>query len=176
MHNISKPFSLNEAKIQAQILLKNIRSLDHSLAKSAIERIAKSQILFNESKPQQLKLKHMLTIIANEYGFSSWVNLKQYFTITGLTKFEPTGGGMLNQWFKNYKEAKQILITEGGYLLPYRNQFFISEAGYIEFIGLDPSSQDWSKIGCNWIEPDDLRAWQRLNALYLKVRRGRNHG
>jgi len=175
MNNLSKPFSLNEAKIQAQILLKNLNSLDKNLAQQAKERLAGLQLLSDNFNSDKIQLKHALAVIANEYGFNSWTNLKNYFTLTGLTKFEPNGGGFFNQWFSNYKEAKQILLSGKGYLLPYKNQFFICESGYIEYIGLDSHAPDWQDINYNWIEPSDIQAWQRLSNLYMKVK-GIHHG
>ncbi len=121
-----------------------------------------------------IQLKHTLAVIANEYGFNDWTRLKNYFTLTGLTQFEPNGGAFFNQWFSNYKEAKQILLQSGGYLLPYKNQFFICESGYIEYIGLDKDDTDWTAINYNWIEPGDMEAWQRLNNLHMQVKGANN--
>ncbi|MDD3267078.1 MAG: hypothetical protein PHC75_07870 [Burkholderiales bacterium] len=160
MNNLSRPFSLNEAKIQAQILLKTISSSDQNLSQQAQKRL--SNLQFYDLR--RIQLKHTLAVIANEYGFSSWLNLKNYFSLTGLTKFNPNGGGFFNQWFSSYLDAKQMLQKTGGYLLPYKNQFFICESGYIEYLGLDKLASDWH----NWIEPVDIDAWQRLNDLYVK--------
>lgn len=171
MNNLSRPFSLNEAKIQAQILLKNISSLDKNLVQLTQKRLNNLQIL--PDNLNQIQLKHALAVIANEHGFSSWVNLKNYFLLTGLTKFSPNGGGFFNQWFTSYSEAKQMLQQTGGYLLPYKNQFFICESGYIEYIGLIEQISDWQAINCNWIEPTDMEAWQRLSNRYTKAN---NHG
>lgn len=166
MNNLSKPFSLNEAKIQAQILLKNISSPDQNLAQLAQSRFSSLQTLVDNL--DQIQLKHALAVIADEYDFSSWRSLKNYFSLTGLTKFNPNGGGFFNQWFSLYSEAKQILQQTGGYLLPYKNQFFICESGYIEYIGLNEYVSDWQAINYNWIEPGDIKAWQRLDALYVE--------
>lgn len=166
MNNLSRPFSLNEAKIQAQILLKNLSSLDNNLATQAHERLKNLQPLLDNIN--QIQLKHTLAIVANEHGFSSWINLKNYFSFTSLTKFNPNGGGFFNQWFSSYSEAKAVLQQTGGHLLPYKNQFFICESGYIEYVGLNEQPLDWQAINYNWIEPADMEAWQRLNNLYIK--------
>ena len=173
MNNLSRPFSLNEAKIQAQILLKNISSADDNLAQQASKRLSNLQLVLDGSNSNKIQLKLALVIIANEHGFSSWVNLKNYFSLTGLTKFEPYKGGFLNQWFSLYGDAKAVLQQTGGYLLPYKNQFCICESGYIEYIGLNEQISDWQNINYNWIEPADMEAWQRLNNIYVK---GNNHG
>lgn len=167
MNNLSRPFSLNEAKIQARILLKNLSSQDKNLAQYAQQRINSLLVLSSNFNPNKIQLKHALSVIANEHGFNSWVNLKNYISLTGLTKFKPNGGGFINQWFSSYSEAKQILRQSGGYLLPFKNQFFICESGYIEYINLDKQDSDWQAINYNWIEPADIEAWQRLNSVYV---------
>jgi hypothetical protein len=179
MNNKTRQFSLVEAKTQAQILLKNLHGDNPDLATQAKLRIKDLPDLKLGPDSSLVKLKHALSVIAFEHGFSSWVNLKNYFTLTGLTQFTP-GGGFINQWFNNYKDAKNILKQGSAYLLPYtnkffigekgyvdKNQFFICEAGYIEFIGLDPNHPDWIAIGRNWVEPNDLIAWQHLNQAYI---------
>jgi hypothetical protein len=70
--------------------------------------------------------------------------------------------GFLNKWFANYQEAKIEQQKHGGFLFPYKNQFFICEAGYIERQGLNPHDPDWQAIGWDWINPLDKMAWQRL--------------
>jgi hypothetical protein len=68
----------------------------------------------------------------------------------------------LNRWFTTYDQARAALESEGGYLLPYKNQFFITEAGAIRELGLDPEDPDWELIGWDWVRPNDRAAWQRL--------------
>lgn len=160
MNNLSKQFSYDEARIQAQILLKNLSSTENKEAFKRIEQIFKNDI------PQKIQLKHTLLVIANEYGFDSWLNLKNYFYTTGKTNFNPIGGGFINQWFSNYNEAKNILKQSRGYLLPYKNQFFICESGYIEYLGLDQYTQEWLLINNNWVEPINMIAWNKLNNIY----------
>ncbi len=68
----------------------------------------------------------------------------------------------LNRWFTNYDEAKKALAAEDGILLPYRNQFFVTEAAAIRELGLDPDDPDWARIGYDWVHPKDSEAWERL--------------
>ena len=71
-------------------------------------------------------------------------------------------GGYLNLWFATYAEAKTHLQSEGGFLLPYKNQFFICNATYMKQIGFDPDDPDWKRIGSDWVQPSNQIAWQRL--------------
>ena len=69
---------------------------------------------------------------------------------------------VLNRWFANYAEASASLETEGGYLLPYKGQFFVTLSEGIRDLGIDPDDPDWARIGWNWVQPKDPEAWQRL--------------
>ena len=68
----------------------------------------------------------------------------------------------LNRWFARYEEAKKSLEQEGGYLFPYKNQFFVCEWGAVKAMGLDPKDADWEKIGFDCAKPTDPEAYKRL--------------
>lgn len=80
----------------------------------------------------------------------------------GPEMYVPGMDAFLNRWFTVYEEARTALEAEGGYLLPYRGQFFVTVAGAIEELGLDPHDPDWRRIGWDWVRPADAEAWQRL--------------
>lgn len=68
----------------------------------------------------------------------------------------------LNRWFASYEDARKALETEGGYLLPYKRQFFVCEAEAIRAMGLEPDDPDWEKINRDGARPADEQAYQRL--------------
>jgi hypothetical protein len=68
------------------------------------------------------------------------------------------------EWHARYEIADSELGRYGGYLLPYKNQFFICDAEYISTLGLNPDDPDWELIGWNWVQPKDQSAWQRLDS------------
>ncbi len=68
----------------------------------------------------------------------------------------------LNRWFSNYEDARQSLEREGGFLLPYRNQFFVCESEAIRVLGLQPDDPDWERINRDAAQPADVEAYQRL--------------
>ena len=49
----------------------------------------------------------------------------------GAIMYVPRMDAILNRWFTTYEGARASLESEGGYLLPYRSQFFVttSEGG-----------------------------------------------
>lgn len=76
--------------------------------------------------------------------------------------YVPRMDAILNRWFTVYEEARAALELEGGYLLPYRNYFFVTSSEGIRELGLDPNDPDWARIGWDWVRPRDPEAWARL--------------
>jgi hypothetical protein len=72
--------------------------------------------------------------------------------------------GILNRWFTRYEQARASLESEGGYLFPYRNQFFVTLREGVVELGLDPDDPDWERIGFDWVRPADADSWSRLAA------------
>jgi hypothetical protein len=71
---------------------------------------------------------------------------------------------ILSRWFTTHEEARASLEKEGGYLLPYKSQYFVTSSEAIRELGLDPNDPDWVHIGWDWVCPADDEAWQRLKA------------
>lgn len=160
---MNKPSStqqdLEYYKTQASFLLKAFHSTDTNKRTQAAKRLQRlpefAVFSLEEILKCDIKRKHALAVIAIEQGFKSWVDLKSqtYLFV----------GGFLNKWFANYDDAKSHHDSAGGYLLPFKNQFYICDADYITHIGLDPSDPDWKLIAWDWIKPNDRSAWLRLN-------------
>ena len=86
--------------------------------------------------------------------------------------YPPTLDVFLNRWFKTYEEARRALESEGGYLLPYKQQFFVCEAPAIKAMGLDPADPDWEQVGRDLAHPADEQAYQRLREKRERAARG----
>jgi len=69
---------------------------------------------------------------------------------------------VVNRWFTSYEAARASLDAEGGYLFPYRGQFFVTLGEGVRELGLDPGDPDWERIGRDWVRPKDREAWCRL--------------
>ena len=82
--------------------------------------------------------------------------------------YAPQMDAVLNRWFTSYGEARASLEERGGYLFPYRAQYFITEEGVRE-LGLDPEDPNWERIGWDWVQPEDSEAWQTLKAQRERV-------
>ncbi|MBX3710055.1 MAG: hypothetical protein KIT56_06915 [Gammaproteobacteria bacterium] len=170
MNKPHKSFSVDECKIQASILLKSLHSKNLALSLQAAKRFQRltefKNLTLEEIIQSDIKRKHALLVIAIEKGFPSWANLKCQLPFIR--------GGFLNHWFVNYAEAQTYQQLNGGFLLPFKNQFFICDADYINDLGFDSNDHDWRLIGFDWVEPKNKLAWQRLYQKWMKIQ-GENH-
>ena len=78
--------------------------------------------------------------------------------------YVPEMDAILNRWFTTYEAARASLDAEGGYLFPYRSQFFVTLSEGVRELGLNPEDPDWERIGHDWVRPQDREAWTRLCA------------
>jgi hypothetical protein len=162
---------LRECKVRASILLKDLRSDEPDRARSAAARfglLPHFEAMSAESilaRRGAIRRKHALAVVAAEQGFESWSALKAAMTPRFDVEAAFRAGincGCLNRWFTRYDEARESLRIEGGYLFPFRTQFFLCESGFIEAMGLDPADPDWERIGRDWVEPRDPAARERI--------------
>lgn len=170
---------IEEFKIKANLLKKAVSS-DDDLKKS--ESLHRFSVLpeFSGLSPDELKgratrikLKHALEVIALENGYPSWRELLAHEDISWYHQASP----FILHWFAHYDEAKAHLKTNGGYLLAFRNQFFIGTADYIDFIGLDPMHPAWQKVGFDVVEPRDAAALREIrNQLRSVMKRRQSNG
>lgn len=160
-----RPFCVQEGKIQASLLLKSLHSGDQEISKQAARRFQRlpefKEFSLEEIVQIDIKRKIALAVIAMEKGFKSWTELKCQIPFIK--------GGFLNQWFADYTQAKSYLLSNGGFLLPYKNQFFICDNDYIENLGIDPTNSDWTLIGYDWANPADNVAWKRLYREWMEI-------
>jgi hypothetical protein len=176
MRSIAQLTELEELKIKAKVLLKALESSDASTVMAATERLKRLASFRGipmdrvAAERGRVQLKHALTVVALEAGYPSWTDAKKALE-NGIARakdagdklYPKTSGGSLSRWFVSYEEARASLDAEGGFLLPYRNQFFICDTGHIEGLGLSPGDPDWEKIGFDWVKPKDQEARARLD-------------
>ena len=180
MNTISSNINiLEESKIQATVLLKDLRSQDPKKFEPAIMRF-RALSKFLNSPPTDIKnnakRKDALLVIALENGFASWIELKNHFYKILSSPFENDYiGGFLNPWFARYADAKSQQKLDGGYLLPFKKQYFLASEDYIKTLGFDPFDPDWNLIDWDWVKPKDQTALARLFQKWLKSKeRGNN--
>ena len=170
----SLSLNLEEYRIRASRLLKEVRGADLALALHAANRFcllpgfadkAPGDILNNRD---QLKRKHALTVIAREAGFNDWPELKASMSPNVDVGFDTTRlfqrtATYLNLWYRTYAEAREVLTADPKrYLFPYRHQFVVCEGQLLEDQGIDIADPDWERIGRDWVQPLDRKALARL--------------
>jgi len=170
MNKSRKPFSLEEGKIQASLLLKSLRSDDSATVAQAARRFLRmpefAHYTPNDFPVVTIRRKHALQAIALEQGFTSWPELKCQLPFIR--------GGFLTQWFVDYEEAKTYQRLNGGFILPFKKQMFLCSAEYISNLGFDVNDPDWALIGFDWVQPNDQIAWQRLLAKWAAIQDARD--
>ncbi|MEK6279818.1 MAG: hypothetical protein AABN95_05640 [Acidobacteriota bacterium] len=80
----------------------------------------------------------------------------------GTLWYQPNLDVFLNRWFATYEDARKSREKDGGYLLPFRRQYFVCESEVIRTMGLEPADPDWEKIGWDVARPLDVEASERL--------------
>ncbi len=133
-----------------------------------------------EAERSAVQRRHCLAVIAKELGFSSWshaLNVLDESPSPGAsvdfgTLLYPAriGGAHWNIWCADYEEAQRIRAEHGGFLLPYKRQFFICDQHFIQTIGLDPKDPDWESIGRDWARPASVEARSRLYRKVIEAR------
>lgn len=174
-HSVSS-VSIDEYKIQASLLLKSLQANDTSKRNMAIQQlkvVPQLAQLSSEAIQHQAKRKHALAAIACKHGFGSWQALREHCEYQNSQPFVRNYvGGHLNKWFATYEEAKAEQQVAGGFLFPYKKQYFICDQHFVRQMGLDAGDADWQAIGFDWVKPLSIKAWQRLNRQWLMIRKG----
>lgn len=136
----------------------------------------------NAEALNDLQLKHAFSIIAVENSYGSWTELKSALDTAAETsplaeikeQFYPKGFTTYwNIWLAKYSQAKKVLDEGKGFLLPFKNQFFIVEEHFVDSIGLPHTLPEWNEIGNDWVHPKNVKAWLILNEVYLKAMKAR---
>lgn len=160
------PFDLrNKALAAAHRLLRDLRSGEPGRVAAAEPRFRRLRIFTDASgpRPERVRLKHALAVVAEEHGHRSWVALKRAVAAALPPYHAPAVGGFLNRWFADPDEARASRELFGGYLLPFREQCFVCEAEFVRALGLDPDDPDWEAAGFDLVRPRDAAAAERLH-------------
>ncbi len=163
---IERAESADAYRARARRLLRSLRDGDVPTAKRFAALRGFAGLDASELRAEgRVRLKHALTLLAVEAGHPSWVTFK--IALEARPEVLPPMwqshmGALLNRWFADYEEARVSREQEGGFLLPYRNQFFVTETEGILALGLDPEDPDWARIAWDWVRPADPAAHARL--------------
>lgn len=165
--NIIHTNRLRELKIRAALLLKDFNAEDPDTHHKAAQRFLKLPFLQYSTAERILndrdffRLKHAYAVLALENGHDSWNALREQ-VIQEDCLYTKGCAGFINTWFTNYNQAKAHHIIEGGYLLQYRQDYFVAGHELIKVLGLHDFEKEWEAIGYDWVKPQCTKSWARL--------------
>src|SRR5690554_712833 len=117
------------------------------------------------------QLKHIYHLMALEYGFNNWSEMKEYIIEQDML-YKKSGVAVIHSWFPSYSLALAYFKKNGGYLLKFWDDYVVCGPEYIKLLNLHTYAQQWQLIGYNWVEPAHLEAYHTLyntaRELYLK--------
>jgi len=73
-----------------------------------------------------------------------------------------TRGSQLNHWFRDHASAARHLASHGGWLFPWRHQFFVGGDEAVLALGLSLDDADLALVGRDLARPGDPAAYARL--------------
>jgi len=176
----------DELKTRAEILHKRLAAGDPAARDRlrALRELRRADDDALAAAAAGVQRKHCLAVVAAELGFTSWDHALRVLrgdpeeADHGTLLNDPATRGIFNAWYADHAEAREHLEErrrEGqrAYLLPYRRQFVLVDAFYVEALALDPDDPDWEAIGYDWARPRDPAARTRLLGRRLAALRER---
>jgi len=165
MNNL-KPVRLSELRTQASFLLKDLQKKT-SLSQSPANRFLQLTDFSGKTEnwlaehADMVLLKHAYQVIAHENNFKEWADLKRA-VIENDCLYRSSCVAYIHQWFKDYQQAETYFQKNGGYLLVFWKDFVVCGKEYITCIGLGNYEDLWKKIGYNWANTGETKAFQLL--------------
>jgi hypothetical protein len=161
---------VEQCRRAARQLQRDLAAADAAVARAAAMRLAQLPAFAATSIDEliaargEVKRADAQAAIALEHGYVSWAALLQASLplLACVTMHTGRMGFFLNRWFATYEEAAASHRAEGGYLLPYRRQFFVTVRDAVAELGIDPDDPDWARIGYDFVRPRDPEAHLRL--------------
>ncbi|CAN5899499.1 hypothetical protein BH11PSE8_BH11PSE8_37640 [soil metagenome] len=156
---------VDEIKTRARLGLNAIQAGDFGLVERAA-RVRGGPRALGGAPPVEWKLRHCLTLAANEVGFASWDQARR--VLSGQAVLGDDMGGfwhtarcnsLLSHWFASYGDAQASLdAASHRTLLPYRRQFVVVDDNYLRELGLAPAVAN-DEAGAR-AAADVLAAWR----------------
>lgn len=162
------PSRLNSYRKEAKTLFK-------SLSQNSGLHLLLTKAYPHLTAPRQVRptfqLKHIYHLMALEYGFNNWSEMKEYIIEQDML-YKKSGVAVIHSWFPSYSLALAYFKKNGGYLLKFWDDYVVCGPEYIKLLNLHTYAQQWQLIGYNWVEPAHLEAYHTLyntaRELYLK--------
>ena len=124
-----------------------------------------------EADSDAVRLRHCLNQAARDVGFAHWDHARA--VLGGLASRDddmgtfwhaPRTGILLNLWLAKYAQAQ-------AFLLPYRRQFMVVQADFIQELGVDAAHPAWADTAHDLVAAYGGDAWLQLAGQRLKAPR-----
>lgn len=161
---------IEQCRRDARDLQRELGGADRRAARAAAVRFARLPRFAQEDLDAIVRAEPTVTraaaldVIAAERGHGDWRTLvaRSLPELLAVPMHTDRMGAFVNRWFATYAEAAEDHRRDGGFLLPYRRQFFVTVAEAVRELGLDPNDPDWARIGRDWVHPADVEGHLRL--------------
>ena len=156
---------ISELKTRARLGLNALQAGDQALLDRATKVSGVSM-----ATPTHWKLRHAFTLVARSVGFHTWAQARialggqaQAGDDMGTFWHAPRCNGLLNHWFAHYDDALDCLHKMPGHaLVPYRRQFIVVNAPYLQELGLSDAPQLHADETLDLVALHGSDRWQAL--------------
>ncbi|MBA3592967.1 MAG: hypothetical protein H0W47_04115 [Polaromonas sp.] len=126
-----------------------------------------------------MRLRYCLNQVAREVGFAHWEHARVVLggvaardDDMGTFWHAPRTGILLNLWLARYEEARAALEADPqAFLLPYRRQFMVVQADFIQELGVDTSHPAWAEATHDLVAAYGGSAWLLLAGQRMRAPR-----
>src|SRR5690606_12721369 len=137
---------------------KKAKTLFKSLPQNSDLLLRLNKVFTHLSDPKSFQLKHIYHLMALEFGFANWSEMKEYIIEQDML-YKKSGIAVIHAWFTIYHLALAYFKKNGGYLLKFWDDYVVCGPEYIKLMNLHNYEQHWKLIGYNWVEPADITAY-----------------
>jgi hypothetical protein len=165
----------DELKTRARLLLNGLQAGEQPA-------LARARLCCERQRwpwPDAGQLQQCLNVVAAECGFAHWDHARRI--LGGDARAGDDMGSLwhaegcshlLNHWFASHDEARSCLASlPGSVLLPYRRQFVVVAAPYLQVLGLRIDDDAWQQVQRDLVAGYGTPAWSRLCARRLAAMR-----
>ncbi|MBY0573347.1 MAG: hypothetical protein K2P84_06665 [Undibacterium sp.] len=157
---------IEELKIRAHRLHQQLLKTDPD----TLERVRKICLRKRWEMAPIWQHKHCLNLVSASCGFNDWSHARsilsgkaEHYDDMGDFWYGASATGFTNHWFVHYEEAKRYLISDAAsYLIPFRKQFVVVTAAFIQALGLTEDAKVWASIDRDLCQAYGVSIWLAL--------------
>ena len=160
---------ITEMKTRARLLL-NLLQAGHVAGKKQALMLSRKQ---GWELPETWQLRHCLNLAAADIGFQHWEHARR--VLSGQAEVAEDMGEFwpkLDNPTTHYSQAQaQLRLQPELFLLPYRLEFMLVSADYLQALGVATEGPEWSAINHDLVAGYASTTWLNLAAQRLEASR-----